>query len=70
MKKYSVKIHYTTYIYDEVEANSPEEAVEKAKNNIDEMDDINYQETLVGNISYDEAEVIDQDDKGYNPIFL
>ena len=70
MKKYSVKIHYTTYIYDEVEANSPEEAVEKARNNIDEMDDVNYQETLAGNISYDEAEVIDQDDKGYNTIFL
>ena len=70
MKNYSVKIHYTTYIYDEVEANSPEEAVEMVKNNIDKMDDANYQKTLVGNISNDVVEVIDQEDKGYNPIFL
>ena len=70
MKNYSVKIHYTTYIYDEVEANSPEEAVEMVKNNIDKMDDANYQKTLVGNISYDVAEVISQEDKGYDPIFL
>lgn len=70
MKNYSVKIHYTTYIYDEVEANSPEEAVEMVKNNIDKMDDAYYQKILVANISNDVAEVIDQEDKGYNPIFL
>ena len=70
MKNYSVKIHYTTYIYNEVEANSPEEAVEMVKNNIDKMDDAYYQKILVANISNDVVEVIDQEDKGYNPIFL
>lgn len=55
--KYAVKFYYTTCLYAEVEAESKSDAIEKAKNNIDELDDIAYAESIVDNIQYDKAEV-------------
>lgn len=65
MKKYSVKLCYTTYLYEEVEAENEQEAIEAAKCAVDGYDDIAYQETLVGNLSYDEAEVGEIDENGF-----
>ena len=63
--KYAVKLHYTTYIYEEVEAESMEDAIEKAKCEIDGYDDEKYREVVVNNISYDEAEVSEIDENGF-----
>lgn len=63
--KYAVKLHFTTYIYDEVEANSVEDAVEKAKCNLDAMSDEDYNKTIIGNISTDESEVRTIDENGF-----
>lgn len=63
--KYAVKLHYTTYLYEEVEADSIEDAVEKAKCTIDDYEDEKYRETIVDNLSYDEASVSTIDENGF-----
>ena len=70
--KYAVRIHYTTYLYDEVEAESKADAIEIAKNHIDRMDGATYAQSIVDNLQYDEAEVAAFDERGYevNPEFF
>ena len=72
MKKYAVRIHYTTYLYEEVEAESKTDAIEKAKNKIDEIDNVAYAEAIVDNIQYDVAEAAEIDEEGLevNPEFF
>jgi hypothetical protein len=68
LNMYSVKIYYRTYVYEEVVAESPEEAKEKAQDKIDAYDDEAYNAEVVSNLSYDEAEVCDQYDG--NSVFI
>ena len=68
LNMYSVKIYYRTYAYEEVVAESPEEAKGKAQDKIDAYDDEAYNAEIVSNLSYDEAEVCDQYDD--NSVFI
>ena len=55
--KYCVQICYTTHIYEEVEADSYEQAADKAKKKIDGYSEDEYKQDLVNNLAYDEAQV-------------
>lgn len=55
--KYCVQVCYTTHIYEEVEAESPKEAVDAAKAKIDACDEVEYKQELVDNLAYDETQV-------------
>ena len=70
--KYAVRIHYTTYLYDEVESESKADAIEMAKNHIDAMGDTTYAKSIVDNLQYDESEVAEIDKRGWevNPEFF
>lgn len=51
MKKYSVKIYFETFCYQEVEAESREDALDKAMNAIDNLPDEAYQKEIIRNLS-------------------
>lgn len=60
MKKFKIRIHYSTYIYDEVEADNMYDAIEIADNNIDAMDIEERKNMLEENLSYSETEIINE----------
>lgn len=62
--KYQIRRYYDTNIYTEVEADNIEEAIEKAKNNIDAMDDEEYIDNIISNLYSNSIEVTDE--KGNN----
>lgn len=55
--KYCVQIYYITHIFEEVEAGSPEEAVDAAKAKIDALPPDTFRQAVADNLAYDEAQV-------------
>lgn len=55
-KKFAVKLCYTTYLYEEVEAENEQDAIEEARNKVDAYDDEEYKKEIVGNVAWDEAQ--------------
>jgi hypothetical protein len=56
MKKFAVKLCYTTYLYEEVEAENELDAIEEARNKVDAYDDDEYKKKIVDNLSWDESQ--------------
>jgi hypothetical protein len=56
MKKFAVKLCYTTYLYEEVEAENELDAIEEARNKVDAYDDDEYKKEIVDNLSWDESQ--------------
>jgi hypothetical protein len=63
--KYNVRFWYTTFLEETVEANSPDEAIEKANKIVDDMDDKTFTERRVDNLCYDYTEVEDEEGNLY-----
>ena len=55
-KKFAVKLCYTTYLYEEVEAENEQDAIEEARNKVDAYEDDYYRDKIVDNVSWDEAQ--------------
>ena len=55
-KKFAVKLCYTTYLSEEVEAENEQDAIEEARNKVDAYEDDYYRDKIVDNVSWDEAQ--------------